>query len=120
VKRFLNERAFSILDRLIPIAKELGVSPGRVALAWVQRRPGVTSTIIGARTLAQLDENVAALELQIPPAHLAALDEVSKPALDFPADFIRMAGAFAHGGVSVNGVLPPVLPLAPKTDAERY
>ncbi len=45
----------------------------RVALAWVQNQPGVTSTIIGARTMQQLDDNHGALDVKLSPAHLAAL-----------------------------------------------
>src|SRR5205814_3031713 len=47
----LNDKAYAIIDELIKTAKALGTTPARVALSWVQSRPGVTSTIIGARTL---------------------------------------------------------------------
>jgi aryl-alcohol dehydrogenase-like predicted oxidoreductase len=117
--RGLNDRAYGIIDVLLRTAAELGVSPASVALAWVQQMPGVTSTIIGARTMQQLDQNLAALEVQLKPAQLSALETCSKPSLNFPADFIRMAGAFSHGGMSVNGVNAPLLPLTPKDD-QRY
>src|SRR5690606_1348686 len=53
----LDERALSIIDALEAIAKELSTTVARAAIAWVQSRPGVTSTIIGARTMRQLTDN---------------------------------------------------------------
>jgi hypothetical protein len=84
-----------------------------VALAWVQSRPGVSSTIIGARTLEQLDQNLAALDLQLDAAQRQRLDEVSRPTLDFPADFLANAGSFMHGGLTVNGDAAPPSPVLP-------
>jgi aryl-alcohol dehydrogenase-like predicted oxidoreductase len=116
----LNERTYTIVDKLIEIAKQLGSTPARVALAWVQGRAGVGSTIIGARRMEQLDDNLAALELKLGAEHVAALDEVSQPTLNFPANFLKGAGVFMHGGLSVNGEKAPPFPMAPKSDAERY
>lgn len=120
VMRSLNDRAYRIIDVLLRAGTELNVSPASVALAWVQQQPGVTSTIIGARTLKQLEQNLSALDVKLTAEHLSALETYSKPTLDFPADFIKMAGAFAHGGMSVNGVNAPLLPLTPRSDSERY
>src|SRR5277367_3870938 len=53
----LTEKAYAVIDELISIAGELDSTPARVALSWVQHRPGVASTIIGARTLEQLEDN---------------------------------------------------------------
>jgi len=86
----------------------------------VSSRPGVSSTIIGARTLQQLEDNLGALEVKLTPEQLASLDEVSKPALNFPADFLQNAPVFMHGGLTVNGVTAPPWPLAPKPGAQRY
>ncbi len=116
----LNEKAYAIVDELIAIAKTLETTPARVALAWVQGRPGVASTIIGARTLAQLDDNCAALDVRLTPAQVEKLDALSKPTLDFPAGFVARAGSFMYPGLTVNGETAPPNPLAPKTDAERY
>jgi transposase-like protein len=57
-----------------------------VALAWVRSRPGVASTLIGVRRPDQLQANLAALDLILTDAQIAKLNEVSKPALNFPAD----------------------------------
>ena len=120
VQGSLNERVFGILDAVKKVAADLGSTPARVALAWVQGRPGVTSTILGARTLAQLEDNLGALDLQLPAEARAALDEASKPSLNFPADFVRGSGMFKRGGSTVNGETAPPWPMAPGSDAERH
>ena len=120
VTRGLDERVLKIIDELSRVARELDTSMAKVAIAWVQQRPGVTSTIIGARTLAQLEQNVAALDLVLTPEQVKALEIVSRPTLNFPADFIRMAGGFSHGGITVNGVAAPLCPAAPKSAADVY
>ena len=116
----LTERNYAIVDEVIRVARELNTSPSAVALAWVQTRPGVTSTIIGARRIDQFEQNLAALDVKLDGAHVEALNRVSKPALNFPAGFLEFAPSFMHAGATVNGELSQVTPLAPKTDAERY
>jgi aryl-alcohol dehydrogenase-like predicted oxidoreductase len=61
------------------IADKRGVSMAQVALAWVTDRPGVTSTILGARTLEQLEDNLGAADLHLDPDEVETLDEVSDP-----------------------------------------
>jgi hypothetical protein len=80
----------------------------------------VASTIIGARRLDQLDQNLAALDVRLSAEQVAALDRVSQPTLNFPAGFIRFASMFMHGGATVNGETSQAWPLAPRHDAERY
>ena len=120
VTSFLNERTYTIIDELTRIGRELAASPASVALAWVQSRPGVASTIIGARRIDQLEQNLAALDVTLSLAHLAALNAVSEPSLNFPGGMLRFVTMFTHGGMTVNGVTAPDWPLAPKADAERY
>lgn len=120
VTAFLNEGTYAIIDELIRIGRELGTPPAAVALAWVQARPGVASTIIGARRLDQLDQNLAALTLTLGAAHIAALDKVSAPTLNFPAPFLKLAGLIAQAGTTVNGEPSQLWPMMPKNDAERY
>ncbi len=120
VQTSLNERAFTVLDVVRRIARDLGTTPARVALSWVQSRPGVTSTIIGTRSAAQLEDNLGALDLNLPEEAVTALNEVSKPALNFPADFVRGASMFRRGGTTVNGETAAPWPLSPKSDAERH
>jgi len=116
----LNERTYAIVDELKKIAKALESTPARVALAWVQSRPGVASTIIGARTAAQLEDNLAALDVALRPDHVAALDALSEPKLSFPAEFLARAGMFMHPGLTVNGETAPKNPMVPADDSQRY
>jgi aryl-alcohol dehydrogenase-like predicted oxidoreductase len=116
----LGDKGFAILDELARIAKEAGATPASVALAWVQGRPGVASTIVGARRLDQLEQNLAALDITLTPDQIARLDKLSKPTLSFPMQFLNVASTFSQGGTTVNGEKSTVWPLAPKDDAERY
>ena len=116
----LSEHAYVVIDELIAIAKQLDTTPSRVALAWVQRRPGVTSTIIGARSIEQLEQNLGGLDVALTPDQTARLDKLTEPRLDFPAGFLHMAPAFMHGGLTVNGVGAPPSPVLPKKDSPRY
>ncbi len=120
VTAFLTERTFEIIDTLVRVAEEHQTTPAAVALAWVQARPGVDSTIIGARTMDQLESNLAALDVHMAPAQSAALDEVSVPTLGFPIPFLQAAHHFMHGGATVDGVASVAFPMAPKGDDERY
>jgi aryl-alcohol dehydrogenase-like predicted oxidoreductase len=120
VTAYLDERAFTIVDELVRIGTSHGTSPAAVALAWVQAQPGVESTIIGARTLEQLDQNLAGLDVRLEPSELAALTALSTPTLSFPTSFLRMATTIMHAGATVNGEPSEAWPMAPTTDAERY
>lgn len=79
-----RERAFDIIDAMAPIAQAHGVSVARVALAWLLQRKGVMSVIVGAKTLEQLDDNLAAAKLELSAADIAALDKVSAPSPEYP------------------------------------
>ena len=80
-----TERTWQIIDAVQKIAEDRGVSMAEVALAWVTDRPGVTSTILGARTTEQLRTNLAAADLHLTDAENAALDAASDPgAADYP------------------------------------
>ena len=116
----LDERAFTIIDELVRIGKTRGTSPAAVALAWIQTRPAVDSTIIGARTLEQLEQNLAALDVRLDQEDDDALDAISTPMLSFPTRFLQAATTIMHAGVTVNGEPSEEWPMAPTTDAERY
>lgn len=80
-----TERTWRIIDALAEVAEGRGVSMAAAALAWVTDRPGVTSTILGARTLEQLQANLEAADLHLEPAETAALDAASDlGATDYP------------------------------------
>ena len=106
-----NERTFNILDVVVKIARMHGSTPARVALAWVRSRPGVASPIIGARTLAQLTDNIAAADLTLTSEDIRELDTVSAPQLNFPAEFLNYVHTSSYGGFTVNGRSYPVNPL---------
>ena len=82
----------------------------RAALAWVRVQPGVTSTIIGARRLAQLDDNEKSLEVTLTPEELARLDALTKPTFGFPQNMQDVFSAIHNGGTTVNGVSAPLTP----------
>jgi aryl-alcohol dehydrogenase-like predicted oxidoreductase len=74
-----RDRPFAVLDKLTEIGADLDAGPGQVALAWVLAQPGVTSPIIGPRTVAQLRDYVRAMELTLADEHLKELDEIVPP-----------------------------------------
>ena len=120
VTNYLDDRTFDLLDVMEGIAQELATTVPRVALTWVQHRPGVTSTIIGARTMAQLEDNIGALEVRLSPSQVAALDKASMPALPFPAEVLSAVPAIAYGSTTINGQPSTAWPLAPRNDSERF
>ena len=79
------ERTWAVIDAVQKVADERGVSMAEVALAWVTDRPAVTSTILGARTVEQLEANLRAADLHLTEAETSALDAASDPrAVDYP------------------------------------
>ncbi|MGH7898435.1 MAG: aldo/keto reductase, partial [Candidatus Binatia bacterium] len=85
--KLFTERNWQIIDGLVEVAKELDHSPAAVAINWITRRPGVTSTIIGATRPAQLEDNLSALSFTIPAELSAKLEELSRPPPSFPYTF---------------------------------
>lgn len=84
-RRSAEERTWAVLDALHAIADEHAVPPSRIALAWLQSRPGMTSVILGARTVEQLRDNLAASEVELTVEQLERLDEASAPRVpDYP------------------------------------
>jgi aryl-alcohol dehydrogenase-like predicted oxidoreductase len=116
----LNEKTYDIIDALIAIAKEVDSTPARVALAWLAQKPGVSSIILGARSQKQLDDNLAAASLVLSSDQVSKLDELSKPKLNFPADFMGIVPGFAYAGTTINGLSAPISPFVPQKDGVRY
>ena len=79
-----KERAWKILDVMAPIAKAHDCSAARIALAWVLSKPLVTSVIIGAKRLDQLQDNLAAVDVQLAPDEIKQLDDVSALPPEYP------------------------------------
>jgi aryl-alcohol dehydrogenase-like predicted oxidoreductase len=80
-----KDRGFNILDVMRVVAERRGATVAQVALAWVLANDAVTSVIIGARTRAQLDDNIAASEVALTAEDRAALDDASRLPLEYPA-----------------------------------
>jgi aryl-alcohol dehydrogenase-like predicted oxidoreductase len=88
-----KERTWKILDVMAPIAKGHGCSAARVSLAWLLAKPVVTSIIIGAKRLDQLQDNLAAAELKLTQDEIKQLDEVSALPLEYPGWMLPVQGA---------------------------
>jgi aryl-alcohol dehydrogenase-like predicted oxidoreductase len=86
--RYDKDKNWAILDAVRAVASEIGSTPSVVSLAWLLAKPQVTSVIFGARTLEQLEANVAAAELALSAKHVEALDKASALDLGYPYQFI--------------------------------
>ncbi|WP_242342946.1 aldo/keto reductase [Anaeromyxobacter terrae] len=117
---FLNERTYALVEELEVVARAHESTVARVALAWVRGKPGVTSTIIGARRLAQLDDNLRSLELELTPDERARLDALTAPTFGFPQNMQPIFPAIHNGGTTVNGVYAPPSPFGLVWGDEPY
>ena len=98
----LDARALDIADVLVQVADELGCTPAQAALAWTLRNPAVTSPIIGARTCAQLADNLGALQVTFDSEQWARVDDISRAAPCFPHSMIGTPRAdLMFGGIRV-------------------
>jgi aryl-alcohol dehydrogenase-like predicted oxidoreductase len=99
----LTERGLAIAGIVGEVAKEIGKTPSQVALAWTMLIPAVTAPIIGARTLAQLEDNLGALEVKFTDEQRARLETASAVELGFPHDFLArpLTRAVAFGGMQI-------------------
>ncbi len=92
-----TERTWAVIDELVAVAGETGKSAAQVALNWVKDQPGVTSPIIGVRNMAQLDDNLGAVDWKLSEEQRTRLDTVSAIEGPYPYDFIgRAIGARAR------------------------
>jgi len=88
-RRITVARNVEIAETVAKVAAELGKSPAQVALNWVLGRRGVTSPILGARTLDQLDDNLGSLGWELDDDHRRVLDDASAIELGYPYEFIQ-------------------------------
>lgn len=99
-----TDRNWEILEVLKSVAKELDRTPAQVALAWTMARPGITSTVIGARSLSQLESNLAAGEIELSRDQMQRLNDVSAPPVGFSASLASpMIRRMIFGGHEVMG-----------------
>ncbi len=89
-----RDRAFRCVDLMRPIAERHQVSIAQVALAWVLSKPWVSSVIIGARTMAQLEDNLAATRLELAAEELRTLDQVSQLPAEYPGWMLAFQGQY--------------------------
>ena len=100
-----RERTWKILDAMAPIAKAHNCSAARISLAWLLTKPVVTSVIIGAKRLDQLQDNLAAVDVKLTEDEMKRLDEVSALPPEYPGWMLPRQGASR---------LQPVSPLVTK------
>ncbi len=94
-----KERTWKILDAIAPIAKAHNCSPARISLAWILQKPFVTSVIIGAKRLEQLQDNLASLDVKLTEEQMKQLDEVSALPPEYPGWMLPFQGATRMGPV---------------------
>jgi len=107
IDSFLNDKTYAIVDELEIIAAAHDSTVARVAIAWLLAQPGVTSTIIGARRLPQLEDNIKALDVKLTGDEVSRLDALTKPTFGFPQNMQPMFPSLHNGGTTVNGVYGP-------------
>lgn len=88
-----KERAWACVEAMREIGQAHGVSVARVALAWILAKPFVTSIIIGAKTMEQLDDNLEAVKVQLSADEIKRLDDVSALPPEYPGWMLARQGA---------------------------
>jgi aryl-alcohol dehydrogenase-like predicted oxidoreductase len=87
---YFTERSHGIVDVLRACAAEVGCTPAQLAIAWQLAKPAVSSVILGARTLAQLEDTLGAVAVSVPEAVLRRLDDASALEPEYPDAFLDM------------------------------
>lgn len=101
-EKLFTERNWRIVEELVAVATALGRPPAQVALNWIARRPTVASVILGATKLAQLDDNLAALDFELPHALAERLERISRPETVHPYHFFEPTmRAMIDGGATI-------------------
>lgn len=98
----LSEKNLHMAEAVGDVAKDIGTSSAQVALAWLLSKPAVCSPVLGVRTMAQLDDNLGALNVELSAQHIARLDAASHVAPIFPEYVLKgPAEGMVFGGVKV-------------------
>ncbi|WP_322050660.1 aldo/keto reductase [Paraburkholderia bannensis] len=87
-----RERAWDCIDAMRPIAQKKGVSVAQIALAWLLHQRAVTTVIVGAKRVDQLDDNIAATKVKLTTEELAILDDVSGLPAEYPGWMLARQG----------------------------
>jgi aryl-alcohol dehydrogenase-like predicted oxidoreductase len=93
---FDKEAGFKVIERMREIGGARGASVAQVALAWLLAKPFVTSVIVGASKMSQLEDNLKAVDLKLSEAEVAALDAMTAPAMMYPNWFTGMTTDAQH------------------------
>ncbi|HEX5127701.1 MAG TPA: aldo/keto reductase [Rhodocyclaceae bacterium] len=88
------EHAYDCIDVMRKLADDKSISVAQIAIAWLLHQSVVTSVIVGAKRVAQLDDNIAATNVQLSTEELAQLDEVSKLKPEYPAWMLERMGGY--------------------------
>ncbi|WP_213767862.1 aldo/keto reductase [Caballeronia sp. dw_19] len=96
-----KERAWNVIDVMRPIADAHGCSPARIALAWLLSKPVVTSVLVGAKRLNQLEDNIAAIDITLSEEEMRQLDAVSELPLEYPGWMLATQGADRMGPIDL-------------------
>jgi aryl-alcohol dehydrogenase-like predicted oxidoreductase len=108
-----TDTEWQIIDLLERVAADAHTTMAAAALAWVRTRPGVTSTLIGARSAAQLQANLDSLTVELSAAQLQELNEASTPTLNFPAlNNARFGSMLAFVGMTIDGIAIPSITIS--------
>lgn len=106
LKKFTDQN-WRILDVLLEVARQIGRPPAQVALNWAATQPGITSTILGASKLSQLEDNLKAIEFTIPSELRTRLDEIGAPPSIHPYEFFQpFIQTMIHGSSPVKAWQP--------------
>ncbi len=116
----LNETTYKLIDELEVIAKAHNSTVARISLAWVRLRAGVSSTIIGARRISQLEDNLQSLEVVLTPDEIKHLDALTQPVFGFPQSMQPVFPAIHNGGTTVNNVYAPPSDFVLKQGEQPY
>jgi aryl-alcohol dehydrogenase-like predicted oxidoreductase len=103
-----ENKLYDIIEALVSVAEQRGVSAAQVALAWLLGRPAVTSLIVGARTTEQLADNLNAAALALTPEERASLDAASAPPLLYPYWHQAMAAKDRLGAADLSLLGPHI------------
>lgn len=120
MKSRINERTFALLDLLQDIADVRETTVARVALAWLRAQPVVSSIIIGARTIDQLEDNLASLEVTLSEEELQRLSEATKPRFNYPNNVLPHARLTGYGSLNINGEAFDDSPFGRPTEDKIY
>jgi len=103
-----KNKAFDIIDVMATVGKQIGVSVAEVGLAWVRQQQAITSTIIGAKNLQQLNDNIHSTHITLTPAHLEQLDEVSALSKEYPGWMVERQSADRKLNVTAESILTQI------------